>query len=225
MALAVGTAVKLFPAAALPIVLARPFARRDRRAVIGGAAAFAAVLGATFAPTIAAPFSGLESLRRYSVGIEPNVDSIWGLGREVARAIGSDPIGLSAPATRGGTVATFALAVLPAAARSDRPAAAAGLAVTTVMLWSRLYSPQYTLWLLPFFALAALPWRTFALLTLADVGVFLAIYPLTLLRWGSGDPVHLALTAALSAAVVLRHVGLVLAWRELWSRSGERAAS
>jgi len=81
-----------------------------------------------------------------------------------------------------------------------------------VLLWSRLYSPQFSLWALPFFALAALPVRAFVLLTVADVGVFLTVYPLTLTERLAVD-VRDLLLATLAAAVVLRHVALLLAWR------------
>ena len=45
--------------------------------------------------------------------------------------------------------------------------------------------------------------------------MFFTVYPLTLARWPSGDTLQAGLAIALAAAVVLRHVSLVLAWREL----------
>lgn len=217
VALAIGTAVKLFPAAVLPVVvLARAARRREGLAAM---LLFGAVTLALFLPGIAAPFSTLGTLGRYSVGIEPNIDSVWGLVRDALGSAGTDPLGAIVAVTLAGTVVTYALVVVPAARRSADPSAAAGLTVAVVLLWSRLYSPQYSLWLLPFFALAALPVRTFALLTVADVAVFLTVYPLTLVGRGPGDSGAALLAAALAGAVVLRHAALILSARQLWRRA------
>ncbi|MBI4571279.1 MAG: DUF2029 domain-containing protein [Chloroflexi bacterium] len=224
VALAVGTAVKLFPAAVLPVVLARSL-RGDARAAVASAIAFSVVVAAAFAPTASAPFSSLFSPWRYSVGIEPNLDSPWGLVREVVRAAGWDPVEAIVAVTLVGTVATFVIAVLPAAWRAPDAAVGAGLAITTVLLWSRLFSPQYVLWLLPFFSLAIPSMRTFLLLTVADLGVFATIYPLTLVRWSPDDPLATALVGILAAAVLARHAVLILVWRALWSRRARRYAS
>lgn len=217
VALGIGTAVKLFPAAVLPVVVLAPTTRR--RAALAAVFLFGAVASAPFVPGIAAPFSTLGTLGRYSVGIEPNLDSVWGLLRDALRGAGADPLAAIVAVTLAGTLATYALVVVPAARRSTDPSAAAGLAVAVVLVWSRLYSPQYSLWLLPFFALAALPLRTFALLTVADALVFLTVYPLTLVGRGPGDGGAALLAAALGGAVVLRHAALILSARELWRRA------
>lgn len=217
VALAVGTAAKLFPAAVMPVMLVRARGTGTAAAV---AAAFAGVLAATFAPTATAPFSSLASLQRYSIGIEPNLDSPWGLVREILRSLGSDPIGAIVAATLAGTALTYALLVLPAAKRFADPVLPASLAIVTVLIWSRLYSPQYALWVLPFFALASLSRRTLLTMTAGDIGVFFTIYPFTLVPWRPDDPVLVALTGALVAAVAVRHLALIAVWRELWSRDG-----
>lgn len=41
------------------------------------------------------------------------------------------------------------------------------------------------------------------------------VYPLTLARWPSGDALQAGLASALAAAVAVRHVALVLVWRDL----------
>jgi len=223
-ALAIGTAVKLFPAAVVPVVLVRAL-RGGTRAMVAGGIAFALVLAAAFGPAATAPFSSLSSLGRYSIGIEPNLDSPWGLILSVARAGGWDPLGAIVVVTLVGTVVTFMVAVLPAAWRAPDAAVGAGLAITTVLLWSRLFSPQYVLWLLPFFALAVPSIRTFLLLTAADLGVFATIYPLTLVRWSPGDPLATALVGVLAAAVLTRHAVLIVVWRALWSQRARGYAS
>jgi hypothetical protein len=111
--------------------------------------------------------------------------------------------------------------VLPRSRRAHDPVVGFGLATVTLLLWSRLYSPQYSLWLLPFFVLLPLRVRSFVLLTIADVGVFFTIYPLTLVIDPS-DPLRSAFLAALFASVALRVVALILIWRDIARIGGGR---
>ena len=82
--------------------------------------------------------------------------------------------------TTGGLAVTYVVQVFPRGLRAKDPVVSFALATVVLLFWSRLYSPQFSLWLLPFYALVPLPRRDFALLTAADVGVFLTVYPLTL---------------------------------------------
>lgn len=219
--LAAGSAVKLFPAAALPVLLARLDARRAAMA----AAVFTAAIVATFAPAVAVSPSALGPLERYSLGVTPNVDSPWGIAQSALRAVSEDAAAALAAISLAGMLATYVLFVLPAARRARDIAAPAALAVLTVLIWSRLLSPQYALWVLPFLALTAAPTRLYVAFTAADVAVFFTVYPLTLVRWPPGDPAALALTAVLAAAVVVRHAALIAFARHAWSTAqGSRSA-
>ncbi len=217
-ALAVATATKLFPLALLPVVLARPLLSRDRRVVLAATATFTIVTAAAFVPGMGAAFSTLWSLARYSVGIEPNYDSVFGLMRSAVLIRDWDPRDAIVVVSLTGTAVTYLLLVVPALRRSADPAVASGLAIVVILLWTRLYSPQYALWILPLFALAIPSPRLFALLTTADLAVFFTVYPLTHAAGFSEGTVHL-LTLGLTGAVVLRHVALLLTTRELWRRS------
>jgi hypothetical protein len=57
--------------------------------------------------------------------------------------------------------------------------------------------------------------RVFALLTAGNIIVFLTVYPLTLVRWTTGDALPAALFAGLAADVAIRLVALVVVWRDL----------
>jgi hypothetical protein len=204
--LGLGTATKLFPAAAAPLAVLRG---RNRLAV---GALFVGVLAALYAPTSLGARGASSSVGFYLFGIAPNLDSPWGI---VARALDvtvSSGGWVVLVVTLVGLAVTYALAVVPRARTAD-PIALYALAVLTLMLWSRLYSPQYSLWALPLFVLLPLGGRLFALLAAADTLVYLTIYPLTLVRWSPDDLVPTLLLGLLVIGVGARHLALVLSWR------------
>lgn len=208
-ALAAGAATKLFPTAALAVpLLGQPFTARAGAARLG---LFGLLVAACYAPAAGAPYSSLESIGRYSVGIGANFDSLWGMAGGALSAAGVEPAVPILAVTAVGLVATYAAFVLPLVRTGD-PAVPMALATITVLLWSRLYSPQFSLWVLPFFALLPLPRRVLALLIAADVVVFLTVYPLTLVDRAAGDPTTPVLLGVLGAAVLARHGALVLAF-------------
>lgn len=212
--LAVGTLTKLFPAAALPVVLVRGSSGARRNAVTR-TLLFGAIVAIGFAPAAAAPFSSLESLRKYTTGMVANFDSFWGIAASLLKGIGIDPATPLALVTAVGLAATFLVGVLPAARAARDPAAPVALAIVTVLLWSRVYSPQYSLWVVPFFALVPIRAAPFALLVAADLLVFFTVYPLSLTRHAGDDLLGAALVVALAVGVALRHVGLVWWWIEM----------
>ena len=207
--LALGTLSKLFPVVAAPVLIARA-ARPARVALFG-----AGIIAVGYIAAALAGRSGATGPLYYLIGIDANFDSPWGLLTRVLDAAGiaqSQEIVVSI--TLVGLAATYLLAVLPRA-RSADPAIPFGLAVVTTLIWSRLYSPQYSLWLLPLFVLLPLGGRLFALLTVADVVVFFTVYPLTLVHWAPDDARAALLLAAVVAGVLLRLVALVGIWRGL----------
>lgn len=207
-ALAAGAAAKLYPLASLPLAILRAKGR------ISAAAIAFAVLGVFYLPTMFLPHSSLAGLGFYAVGISSNLDSLWGIVERALAAMGvPDTQGAILLITFVGLIATYVLRVVPRGLRASDPAVAFLLATAALLFWSRLYSPQYSLWLLPFFVLLPLGARLFALLCVADVGVFFTIYPLTLVPRGPDDQVGVLLLAALVAFVVLRQAALFAIWR------------
>lgn len=207
--LALGALSKLFPIAAAPVLLAR--ATRPARVALVGTATLGIGYGAA---ALAGP-SGSTAPLYYLIGIDANLDSPWGLLRRVLNEAGvADAHAIVVGVTLIGLAATY-LIVIPRVSRSADPAVPFGLAIVTTLIWSRLYSPQYSLWLLPFFVLLPLRGRLFALLTVSDVLVFVTVYPLSLVRWGPADMRAAALFAVLVAGVLLRFVALAGTWRAL----------
>lgn len=212
-ALALGTAAKLFPAFALPVLLVR--AGRGR---IAAGVAFALVVAALYLPSAFTDFSPLGGIGRYAGGVGANLDSPWGLLHALLDGVGLEAGAIVLAVSLAGLAITYAFGVLPRA-RANDVAVPFALAVLALLMWSRLYSPQFSLWVLPFFALLPIHTRAFGLLTAADIAVFLTIFPLTLVRRAEGDVTPLLLLGVLATAVVARHLALILAWRELRARS------
>lgn len=206
-ALALGTVAKLYPAASVPLAWWRS-SRRSAAALV-----FALVIGAFYVPTVLQPASSAGGIAFYAVGIPANMDSVWGLLEGGLRAFGVGAAGSVVLAvTIAGLVVSYVALVVPRALRDRDPVVGICLATVALLFWSRLYSPQYSLWLLPFFVLLGIAPRVFALLTVADVGVFFSIYPLTLVERQPGDAGSTFLLGALAAFVVLRHVALWRIW-------------
>jgi hypothetical protein len=206
--LGLGAAAKLFPAAVLPAVLVRV---RNRLIAV---AIFVAVVAGLTIPTLFAPSSAISGVAYYA-GLGSNLDSPWGMLARVLTAVGiAIPAadGIVLVITLAGLVVTYAFALRYARAE---PGVACGLAILAVMLWTRRYSPQYSLWILPTLVMTPVPGRTIGLLAIADTVVFLTVSPLTLVPRGGTTAVDIALLGALAAAVVLRHAALVMTWRSL----------
>lgn len=212
--LALATATKLFPAVSAPVHVWRILSTRDRRRAIAAAVAFVGLLAVLYLPASLAPFPATRFVGTYAVDVAANVDSPWILAERAIGAIGIDGHLAVLAVTYAGFALTYVILVLPRARNAQDPAAVFGLATVTLLLWSRLYSPQYSLWLLPFFVLLPLRARSFVLLTIADIGVFFTIYPLTLVLGGS-DPLRGVFFAVLFASVALRVVALIVIWRDV----------
>jgi len=215
--LGIGTATKLFPAAALPAALAR----MSRRGV--AVALFVAIVAGLTLPTLFAPWSAITGVVYYA-SLGSNLDSPWGMLARVLAAFGLPAAdGIVLVITLTGLLVSYAIALRHA---RSAPAVAFGLAVLAVMLWARRYSPQYSLWILPTLVMAPVAGRTIALLAVADTLVFLTVSPLTLVTRTGAAPMDIALLGALAAAVVLRHGALIMVWRSLiQSAKGESITS
>lgn len=207
--LGLGTLSKLFPLAAVPVHLAR-IRRPLQVGLILGAVVAAGYLGAALTGR-----SGAVGPLYYLVGIDANFDSPWGLvARGLVAAGIADGQSVVVALTLFGLITTYLLVVLRAPRAADA-LTVIGLAIVTTLLWSRLYSPQYSLWVLPLFALLPLRGRLFALLCAGDALVFATVYPLTLVDWARGDAGAATLLAGLVTGMVLRLIALTGTWRAL----------
>jgi uncharacterized membrane protein len=179
--LGLGAAAKVYPALLLvPFVLGRFRERRPDAGIHLAWAGAGAWLAVNLPFIVAAPRSWWEFFR-FNGARPADWDSLWFIGCH--RISGS--LGCNAPATIGtGTVnvasaaAFVVLAVAVWVLRRRRepgfPRWTFGFPLLVVfLLTNKVYSPQYGLWLLPWFALALPDLRLFALFEAADVAVFL----------------------------------------------------
>lgn len=211
-ALAIGAAAKLFPAAAAPLLLVRAGPRRGVAAAV-----FVLVALVIALPALLASHSAVEGLLYYAAGYQAGGVAVWGLLSTALEGAGVPAAtSLVFGLTTAGLIVTYVRSVLPRARAAADPAIGFALATIAVLLWARLYSPQFSLWVLPFTALLGLERkRSFRLLALSDVAVFFTASPLTLVRWETADGLPTLLLAVLAVAVVLRHVALIGLWRSI----------
>jgi hypothetical protein len=163
-----GAAVKVYPAVLIPLALIELWRRRGARGVAEGAALAVAVAGAIALPFLIAAPHGIAWALRRQLDRPLQVESlpaafftvahlIAGVNLHVVKSAGSDNLVGSGPhlaSTLSGVVTAAAvLAVYVVYARSGRTrediAVASVAAVTAYVAFSKVFSPQYLVWLIP----------------------------------------------------------------------------
>jgi uncharacterized membrane protein len=207
-----GAATKVWPAIAAPPFAIALWRRGARRSALALAMAALAVLVILDGPAIVAPQSLLAS------GVTPyqvtswNLDSIW---LPVAVALGAwldqPTVGriVTAVSLLGLAISYVALVVRPAVRGAD-PMWASWMGVCAVLLWTRLYSPQYAIWLLPVFALYAPRPGLLAFMFVGDALTFGTIFGLRGFGLGVEDPAALPVLGLMIVGVIVRHAAVVL---------------
>jgi hypothetical protein len=177
IAAGLGTAAKLFPAFLVPIIiLARWSQGRRRDAVVHGAAAAGAWLVVNVPVMIAAP-SGWAEFLRLNRTRSADWDSLWFFWQQV-RGSSFDVSTLNL-LTAGLFVAGSVAIVL--IGRRLLPASDQWRLLLPVLCWflltNKVYSPQFSIWLLPLMALALPRAPAFAAFAVADLFVFAIRFP------------------------------------------------
>jgi hypothetical protein len=198
--LGVGCALKLFPMLLLlPLVLERWFAGRRREAglvaLVGVGVAAAANL-----PFALANFSGWWQTYRFHERRSADLNTIWSWGLP---QFSVPALNLAVTlATAFSFIAILAHAGVRLRREGEFAFVATGAAMIFVALaWSKIYSPQYTLWVLPLLVVVAVPsWI---------VAVYLAI-----------DSVLWVSAFAVGYPAVTVHVSNVLIEYGVWARTG-----
>lgn len=216
-ALGLGAAAKLYPALLLPGVLLGAWGRGGtpgrRAAVVTAAAAAGAWTVVNLPVAIAAP-DGWHEFYRRSRNRPADWDSLWA----AADRLGA---GLLTTTTVNAAVAVLLVAggtlILVAGWRRLPPDRRHQLALPLVawfLVTGKVWSPQFSIWLLPLFALAWPGWAWWGAFAAADVAVTLTRFPY-LAGFVDGGLAGAWPPGPFTAAVLVRTVvvvGAVAAW-------------
>jgi uncharacterized membrane protein len=178
IAFGVGAALKLFPLLFLPALffdsLFDGLPKRGVSNVFAGAGCFVAFN----IPIAAINIRGWWATYLFQSVRPPNHDSLWSLG---GRLVGNPDITqINIASTTLILVSLVAIywAAWVLARRTDQypflQVCAATLAA--VLLWSKVQSPQYTLWILPFFVILDMSLVWWALYSIVDVLVYVGVF-------------------------------------------------
>ena len=204
LAFGVGAALKMYPALfLLPLALQR-WRAGDRR---GGMAALGVGAGAFVLinlPFAVINFDGWWTTYEFHQQRLPNFDTMWLLGLQP-----DGDVILSVDAFNRLTtiliVVSYAAAVIIGwrRARADEEGypflQVSGAALAAFLLWNKVHSPQYALWLLPFFVLLRVHIGWWIAYSLADLAVYAGIF-----RWffDYGSSQNIGETTAAKSLVV-----------------------
>jgi uncharacterized membrane protein len=230
--LGLGASAKLYPAL-LVVPFALELLRRNEKKRAGGLtlAAAGAWLVTNVPFMIAAP-SGWFEFFRFNSARPPDWDSMWFIGCDFNSA-GYGCLSSSVPVVNAISALTFiAMAAfvwrLKIRKQPDFPRWTFGLALLILFLvTNKVYSPQFSLWLLPWFALVLPDIRMFAAFQVTDIAVFVTrfLFFAELSGMDGGLPFWIFQTMILLRGVVL--LGCIGVWviRRSEDVPGERPAS
>jgi len=213
-----GTAAKLYPALLLIPLALLAYRTRLWRPVIGALVAAVVSWLAVNLPVALAWFDGWKEFYTFSESRPAEASTFWAMLNHFY------PDHFSSP-TRGWTPpgAAVAVALLIALAAVSwvalrvparpRLAQLAFLTVTAFLLTTKVWSPQYSIWLVPLLALARPRWRMAIIWQMSEIGVWIA----TLLWLLSGADPNKAMTyegltwfLLVRDAILLVLVGLIV---------------
>ena len=228
----VGGALKLYPLLFLAPLFLERLGRGRLRDGISTAGAGALTFGLINLPFALINWQGWLVTYQFHRARGPNYDSIWYLGWP---SLPPERVNL---VTTGLLAASFVLILLVGSSRSRSMGTyplvqTCGALLAAFLLFNKVHSPQYTLWLLPFFALlnvSRLWWVAYSVVDLAVyVGVFRWFYDLsyrgeqdTLAKqvmvagvWGRAGLLLLLMIVFLTSQVSegMRGLGGRLSWR------------
>lgn len=209
LALSLGVWTKLFPAVFLLWMVSKRAGERDWRGVALLVGVFGATSAALNLPVLLASREGWLYFFEFQGARPPDGGSLWA---HTAR------LGWSVPSINQGSLllsAASVLAVLVGALRGGRTVGEYGLgAVVVVILSSKITSPQYDLWVMPFLAMVSAPLWLVALFSAVDLAYFWTSFQ-TLYLWWGGRSDWAQMQPALAAWVNAAHQGallLILLW-------------
>ena len=178
LAFGVGAAIKLFPAVVVPPLVAVRLAQGDRRGALRLVASTVATVVALNLPFIVANPSGWWWPFSFQGARNATWGSAWFYVLRIVDASVHGPSG----AHVANVVSFVALAgtlswlVYVTKTRHLPMFATAAAAVAICLMCSKVYSPTYDVWLVPFFVVLPLRRRLWVTFCIADVAIFATVY-------------------------------------------------
>ena len=190
----IGAALKMYPALFLvPLALYR-WREDDRRGALLAFGAGAGTFVGINLPFIVANFEGWWATYEFHSNRLPNYDTVWLLGLTPSGNPRWSPETFNL-VTTGLIAASFVLALFLGWKRSTIKSVpypflqVSGAALVAFLLWNKVHSPQYVLWLLPFFVVLRVHIGWWIAYSLADLAVYVGVF-----RWfydfGLGHPLE-----------------------------------
>jgi uncharacterized membrane protein len=177
----VGGALKVYPLMFLAPLFLALVARGRRRTALMAAATGAGIFALINLPFIAANFSGWWATYEFHRARGPNFDNIWSIrdwGPLSLPTLSPDQLNL-VTAVFTGTFLVIALGLgwLRAKRENEFPMLEVCAALLAAfLLWNKVHSPQYILWLLPFFVLIRVHIAWWASYTVVDLAVYVGTF-------------------------------------------------
>jgi uncharacterized membrane protein len=189
----VGAATKLYPAFLLPAFGLAAF-RRDRRSAIRMGIAFVLGLAMLNVPFMLANFHRWWFPWKFQSERFTNYETSWFMIFRHFLASKPEWFSRYPSVTNVASLVLFivgAALLLTSEARRERvrPYALGFGMLVVFLLTAKVFSPQYALWLLPFFALLRMPWYSYVAFAVTDAAVWFAVSGYFLaVQYHTGDP-------------------------------------
>ena len=171
----VGAALKMYPIFFLGPLFLERWTSGDRkgavRAVLVGVATFAVIN----LPFVLINFEGWWATYEFHQLRGPNYDSFWQL--RFPQLAPDDVNKISAALTLGTFLTVLVVGLFRTRSEGRYPfVQACGALLAGFLLWNKVHSPQYTLWLLPFFVLLSVSVVWWIAYTAVDLLVYVGIF-------------------------------------------------
>lgn len=177
-AIALGAAIKIFPAILVPPLVALRWARGDRRGARRLILSSVLVFGALNLPFFALHPSGWWWPFAFQSRRGPTWGTLWHWGF-TGLGIGANSAAATQLVNVGSFVAlTIGISWLSVRTNRDRlaPASAVCAGIAIFLLTNKVYSPTYDLWLVPGFVLLPLSRRLWITFCTVDLSIYLVAY-------------------------------------------------
>jgi uncharacterized membrane protein len=177
----VGTAAKLYPAIFVGPLALEAWFQGNRRAAVGRLGAGAGTTLLINLPFMLVNPSGWYATYAFHKLRPPNIDSIWGLKFSWSFAATSWPVGQLNLLTTILILGFFLIIFVQGWRRASQDhtypfVQICGALLATFLLWNKVHSPQYILWLLPFFVLLRMNLIWWVAYMIVDALVYLSVF-------------------------------------------------